>query len=390
MPGFVIESPAAIHFGTGSLEKLGEVAAGGGARVLVLSGAGWLASSGWMKDIDRLLSGIEVLVHACGEGEPSTESLASSLEIARGFSASLIVAVGGGSVLDTAKAISALLKYGGPVQRFLEGVAGSEVVPGPCVPWIAIPTTAGTGAEATKNAVIRAADLGVKRSMRSAYLLARAVIVDPRLTCTLPLRMTGVSGLDALTQLVEAYVTPKSNPFVRALIEGAFAPMVIALERLGNDPRNIEMRTAASYGALVSGIALANAGLGAAHGFASALGGMFGVPHGLACAVSLPHVLEANADVIREAVARLAATLSGRRGPAADPVRWLADEVRELLRVFGLPPDLRDFRIPAERITEIAQKSSGSSMSGNPRQLSLAEREALLKKITGGRKDSGS
>jgi alcohol dehydrogenase class IV len=390
MPGFMVEFPASIHFGAGSLERLGEVAAKNGPRALLLSGARWLASSGWMTDISRLLSGLDLQVLACAEGEPSTESLASSLEMAQGFSPSVILAIGGGSVLDTAKALSALLQHGGPAQRFLEGVAGSVEVPGPGVPWIAVPTTAGTGAEATKNAVIRATDLGVKRSMRSAYLIARAVIVDPRLTCSLPPRVTGISGLDALTQLVEAYVTLKSNPFVRSLIHGAFGPMITALERLVREPQDIEMRSAASYGALISGIALANAGLGAAHGFAAALGGMFGVPHGLACAVSLPHVLDANADVIREPVARLASAIHGRRGPAADPVRWLADKVREILKGFGLPPDLRDFNIPAERITEIAEKSSGSSMNGNPKQLSLAERERLLAKIIRATETSGS
>ncbi len=389
MPGFTIESPAAIHFGVDSLAKLGEVAASNGQRALLLSGARWLASSGWMTEIRKLLSGLDLQVLACSEGEPSTESLASSLEMARSFSPSVILAVGGGSVMDTAKALSALLRHGGPVQRFLEGVPGSVPVPGPGVPWIAVPTTAGTGAEATKNAVIRATDLGVKRSMRSPHLMARAVIVDPMLTRTLPPTVTGISGLDALTQLVEAYVTPKSNPFVRSLIEGAFPPMVIALERLVTEPQDIEMRSAASYGALISGIALANAGLGAAHGFAAALGGMFEVPHGLACAVSLPHVLEANADLIGKPLARLTGAIRGKQGSAPDPVQWLADKVREILRGFKLPSDLREFKIPAERISEIAEKSTGSSMNGNPKQLSLAEREKLLTKIIRGMETPG-
>jgi alcohol dehydrogenase class IV len=385
MPGFTIESPAAIHFGAGSLRKLADVVlsiAGAGSRVLLASGAHWFSSSGWTRRIKELLPGADVGTLACAPGEPSTESLASSLEEARVFSPSVILAIGGGSVLDTAKALSALLAHGGPVARFLEGLPGSVPIPGPGVPWIAVPTTAGTGAEVTKNAVIRATDVGVKRSMRSAHLLARAVIVDPQLTATLPPRVTGMAGLDALTQLVEAYVTPKSNPLVQSLIEGAFGPMMRCLEGLSQHPQDMEMRTAASYGALVSGIALANAGLGAAHGFAAALGGMFGVPHGLACAVSLPHVLEANAEVIEESVARLAST-AGRTGKAADAVPWLAAAVREILRRFGLPLDLREYRIPAERISEVARMSSGSSMSGNPRELSMEEREKMLRTIIG-------
>ncbi len=385
MLGFTIESPAAIHFGVGSLRKLRDIVlsiAGAGSRVLLASGAHWFSSSGWTGKIKELLPGADVGTLACAPGEPSTESLASSLEEARAFSPSVILAIGGGSVLDTAKALSALLAHGGPAARFLEGLPGSVPLPGPGIPWIAVPTTAGTGAEVTKNAVIRVTDVGVKRSMRSAHLLARAVIVDPQLTATLPPRVTGIAGLDALTQLVEAYVTPKSNPLVQSLIEGAFGPMMGSLEGLSQHPQDMEMRTAASYGALVSGIALANAGLGAAHGFAAALGGMFGVPHGLACAVSLPHVLEANAEVIEESVARLAST-AGRTGKAADAVPWLAAAVREILRRFGLPLDLREYRIPAERISEVARMSSGSSMSGNPRELSMEEREKMLRTIIG-------
>jgi len=386
MPGFVIESPSAIVFGVNAIEMLRETVEREGDRVLLVSGSRWLTSSGWSEKISTLLSGLEIHPLACAEGEPSTESLAAALQAARPVSPAVILAIGGGSVLDTAKALSALLRHGGPVTKYLEGVAGSVPVPGPGVPWIAMPTTAGTGAEVTKNAVIRATDLGVKRSMRSAYLLARAVIVDPQLTCSLPLRVTGISGLDALTQLVESYVTKKANPFVGSLVQGAFGPMVTALDGLAAEPGNIEMRSAASYGALVSGIALANAGLGAAHGFAAALGGMFGVPHGLACAVSLPYVLEANAEVIRGPLGMLTASI--RTGPAqGDPVGWLADTVRRILSQFELPLDLREYHIPAERVREIAEKSSGSSMSGNPRELSIAEREVILQKIVQGREE---
>ena len=380
MISFSLEAPAAIHFGAGALEKLRDLSVREGRKTLLLSGARWLASSEWKEKIGALLDGLDVFSLACPEGEPSTETLASSLEAAGAFSPDLLIAVGGGSILDTAKALSALLRHGGPVTKYLEGVPGSVGVPGPGLPWIAVPTTAGTGAEVTKNAVIRVTDLGVKRSMRSAYLLARAVIVDPQLTVSLPPRVTGIAGLDALTQLIEAYVTKKSNLLVRSLIEGAFPPMLRALQGLAREPRNVGLRSDASYGALVSGIALANAGLGAAHGFAAALGGMFAVPHGLACAVCLPHVLEANAEQVRKAIERLAA-FPGTEGPAGDPVEWLVQKVREILSGFGLPLDLRDYRIPAERMREIAEKSSGSSMSGNPRELSLMDREKILAKI---------
>lgn len=378
---FSLETPRAIHFGAGTIEKLREIAAPLGGRILLVTGARWLSGSDWMGRIETSLSGLTVLRCGCPPGQPSTASLAHCMEAAGSFAPQVIVAVGGGAVIDTAKALSALLVHGGPAERFLEGVPGAVAVTGPCIPWIAVPTTAGTGAEVTKNSVIRAESLGVKRSMRSALLLAHAVIVDPRLTLTLPLTVTGTSGLDALTQLVEAYVTRKSNPFVRSIVEGAFGPMLDALQALPGNLSDIDLRSAASYGAVVSGIALANAGLGAAHGFASGIGGLFDVPHGLICAVSLPHVLEANAVQVEDALTRLVSPSRRSSGSRESAVSWLAARVRELLSAYGLPADLRGYHIPAERITEIAERSSGSSMNGNPRDLSTTERAQMLSRI---------
>ena len=157
--------------------------------------------------------------------------------------------------------------------------------------------------------------------------------------------------------------------------------MLGALQALPGDPSAIDLRSSASYGAMVSGIALANAGLGAAHGFASGIGGLFDVPHGLVCAVSLPHVLEANGVLVEEAVARLVSTCRESAGSRGSAVSWLAARVRELLSAYGLPVDLRGYAIPAERIREIAERSSGSSMNGNPRDLSITEREQMLSRI---------
>jgi alcohol dehydrogenase class IV len=377
MTSFSIEMPRSIQFGAGSLEALPGLLEDR-RKVLLVSGARWLAQSQWGAVLEELLAGRELLRVACPDGEPTTESLASARSAARKFGAQVILGIGGGSVLDTAKALSALLAHEGPVERYLEGVQGAVPVPGPCIPWIAVPTTAGTGAEVTKNAVIRAPALGVKRSMRSAHLLAAAVLVDPRLTLSLPQRTTGTCGLDALTQLLEAYVTKKSNPFVRSLVKDAFAPMLDALRKLPGSPGEIELRSAASWGALVSGIALANAGLGAAHGFAAGIGGMYDIPHGLLCAVFLPPVLEANASHIRESVAELTRSAGAA---ASDPVAWLAGEVRSLLGAYGLPLDLRGFGIPRSMIGELAERSSGSSMKGNPRDLGAEERRAILSSV---------
>jgi alcohol dehydrogenase class IV len=375
---FGLEIPRTIRFGAGALRGLPDLAAGG--RVLLVTGSGWLAGSPRENGIHDILSGRTVRSSRCPPGEPSTASLAAAADAAAGFGPDVIVAVGGGSVLDTAKALSALIRYPGPVERFLEGVPGCVPVPGPCVPWVAVPTTAGTGAEATKNAVVKVERLGVKRSMRSPHLLAHAVIVDPELTVSLPASVTGSAGLDALTQLVESYVSRAANPFVRSIVEGAFPLMLEALQGLPREPASLDLRAKASYGALMSGIALANAGLGAAHGFAAALGGMRDIPHGLACAILLPHVLMANAAVIGDAVGRLTAAC---RDPASasDPVGWLAARTVELLSAYGLPKDLRGYAIPSSLLPEIAENSSGSSMRGNPRDLPMDERVDILSRL---------
>jgi alcohol dehydrogenase class IV len=377
MVPFSFETPRAVHFGAGTLGRLGAVAEGSGRRTLVLSGAGWLARSPWRARIEEALGGRTIEWLSLRAAEPSTGSLEEARSAAARFAPELIVAVGGGSVLDSGKALSALLRAPAAVDRYLEGTEGALPVPGPGIPWVAVPTTAGTGAEVTKNAVVKSDSLGVKRSMRSPFLLASAVIVDPRLAVSLPRAETGTSGLDALTQLVEAYVTRSANPLVRSIVEGAFPVMLEALMGLPARPEDEELRAKAGYGALMSGFALANAGLGAAHGFAAAVGGLFDVPHGLACAVFLPHVLKANEPLIRQDAARLARTV-GDPSAEKDPVAWLGEKVAGLQAAFGLPADLRCYGIDRRRIREVAEKSSGNSMRGNPKDLSIDERIEIL------------
>jgi alcohol dehydrogenase class IV len=380
MVPFSLETPGAIHFGIGTIEKLSKIVKGLGNRVLIVSGTRWFSESPWQARFADALEGCTIQRLCCEATEPSVRSLDSAAETTSSFAPEVIVAVGGGSVLDTAKALSALLRYPAPVARYLEGMEGALPVPGPGIPWVAVPTTAGTGAETTKNAVLKSGALGLKRSMRSPFLLANAVIVDPQLTLTLPLSVTGASGLDALTQLVEAYVSRGTNAYVQSVIEGAFAPMLEALVKLPSNPKDPVLRSQACYGSLVSGIALANAGLGAAHGFAAAVGGLYGVPHGLACAVFLPPVLTANAGVIGGPLARLVGAAGGSEA-AADPAAWLGEQVQKLLSAYGLPSNLRGFKIPSGSITDLAEKSSGTSMRSNPIELTREERIRILSSV---------
>ncbi len=385
MQPFNLEMPSRIVFGAGSLSRLPELAGARGRRILLCTGSGWFARSAWKQRVLDLLADFEVNTLSLPPGEPESGALEGSLAQARALKPDLILAVGGGSVLDSAKTLSALLPLPGRVEDYLEGVGEGRPIPGPGVPWLALPTTAGTGAEATKNAVVKASNRGFKRSLRSPHLLASCVVVDPELSRDCPLPLTGIAGMDALTQLLESYVSRKATPVTRALSREAFPVMLQALKSLPARPDDLEAREAAAYGALVSGITLANGGLGAAHGFASGLGGMYEVPHGLICALLLRPVLRFNAPAIREDCVRLARSTAEHEGRAAgmpaDPVGWLLKEIDGLFRLYALPENLKSFGIRESDIPEIARRSSGSSMTGNPLEVPQSDRERMLRQL---------
>jgi alcohol dehydrogenase class IV len=382
MKPFTLELPPSILFGAGVHARIPELLARHGRRVLLCTGRGWFVRSVWQERITTLLAGHEVLHLGVPAGEPESDVLEQLLRQARELKPAAILAVGGGSVLDTAKALSGLLPLSGRVEDYLEGVGQGLAIPAPGVPWVAVPTTAGTGAEATKNAVVRARALGFKRSLRSPFLLASAAVVDPELSRECPLALTGTVGMDALTQLLESFVSRKATPVPRALALQAFPALLAALKVLPRRFDDLEARGDAAYGALISGITLANAGLGAAHGFAAGLGGLYEVPHGLVCALFLRPVLRFNADAIRADCELLRRAVAEHNGgppaPGADPVDWLVAEIDELFRLYDLPENLKGFGIRGQDIPEIARRSSGSSMSGNPREMPLEERERML------------
>jgi alcohol dehydrogenase class IV len=382
---FRLQMPQGIFFGPGEWKNLPELLPRFGRRVLVFSGQRWFAESGWQNRFRAALASFEVLSLQCPRGEPEVEGLNGLLEQARDFKPEAIVAVGGGSVLDTGKAVSGLLPVRDKVEDFLEGIGKGLKLNAPGVPWLALPTTSGTGAEVTKNAVLKSKAHGAKKSLRSPFMLATYALVDPELTVGAPLSLSGIVGMDALTQLVEAFLSKKSTPIPRALSRQAFPGMLRALKMIPKDPDDLKARSVAAYGAMCSGIALANSGLGAAHGFASGLGGMYDIPHGLICALFIRPVLQANAEVIREDCRLLCQTaleqgVADKQGAAAqdDPVRWLIGEIDSLFSVYDLPENLKGFAVDPGQIPEIARRSSGSSMSGNPRELPQEEREAVI------------
>lgn len=385
MNNFILQMPQGIFFGPGEWKKLPELLPRFGRRVLVFSGQRWFSESGWQNRFREVLASFEVLSLQCPGGEPEVEGLNGILEQARDFKPEVIVAVGGGSVLDTGKAVSGLLPVRDRVEDFLEGIGKGLKLDAPGVPWLALPTTSGTGAEVTKNAVLKSKALGVKKSLRSPFMLATYALVDPELTAGAPLTLSGIAGMDALTQLIEAFLSKKSAPIPRALSRQAFPGMLRALKMIPRDPDDLQARAAAAYGAMCSGIALANSGLGAAHGFASGLGGLYDIPHGLICALFIRPVLRANAEAIREDCrllyqAALEQGAAGKHGAGAqdDPLKWLAGEIDSLFSIYDLPENFKGFAVDPGQIPEIARRSSGSSMSGNPRDLPQEEREAII------------
>jgi alcohol dehydrogenase class IV len=296
----------------------------------------------------------------------------------------LVIAFGGGSAIDAGKAIAALLANGGELTDYLEVIGKGQPLRHPSLPFIAVPTTAGTGSEVTRNAVLASAEHQVKVSMRSPLMLARLAVVDPELTLELPPALTASTGLDALTQLIEPYVSIRAHPLTDGFCLEGLRRISRSLRRAYHAGSDITAREDMSLASLLGGLALANAGLGVVHGFAAPVGGMFPAPHGAICAALLPHGMRINirasharapeSDTLRryETVARL---LTGRPDAAAeDGVEW----VRQLCQELQIPP-LSSYGIQERDVPILVEKaSSASSTKGNPLTLTMDELRELL------------
>jgi alcohol dehydrogenase class IV len=373
-----------VMFGLGRVAEVGAAARAYGRQALVIGGRSPLRAD-W---VARLLEEAGVAsVRLVIAQEPSIEHAVAGAALARSSKCDVVVAVGGGSVIDSAKAIAALATNDGDVFDYLEVIGKGQPLVRASLPVIAVPTTAGTGSEATRNAVLSSSAHRVKVSLRSPTMLPCVAIVDPELTVDLPPAMTAATGLDALTQLIEPYVSTRSNPMADALCVAGIARAAVALPRAFRDGTDLGARSDMALASLWGGIALANAGLGAVHGLAGPIGGMFKAPHGAVCAALLPHVMAVNLDALARvgdarALARydeVAPLVTGRpsaTGP--DGVTWVEQLVRALavprLAAWGLGPGDVDALIePARR---------ASSMKANPIALSPEQlREILVRAL---------
>ncbi len=318
--------------------------------------------------------------------EPTTTMIKQAVERARNNKSDLVIGIGGGSVLDTGKVVAAMLTNTGQPADYLEIVGLGKPITQSPVPYIAIPTTAGTGAEVTRNAVIGVPEHKVKVSMRSPMMLPRLAVVDPELTYSMPPSVTASTGLDALTQLMEAFVSNKANPMIDGICREGLKRAGRSLLTAYEDGSNRDARQDMSLASLFSGLALANAGLGAVHGFAGPLGGVISAAHGVICARLLPFVMQANVKALQSradsspALARydqIAQFLTGNvRAKAADGLKWVQDICLQL----KVPPlsesGLKEQDFPAV----IAKAQKSSSMKGNPIALTEDELISILKK----------
>jgi alcohol dehydrogenase class IV len=387
---FEFATATRVVFGAGALRELGEIAARLGRRALLVTnqvGGGTLldAFAEQGRPVVEWLSAQDIQSTMFGApGEPTIHLVRAGVELARREGVNLVIGIGGGSAMDTGKAIAALLANGGDPLDYIEVIGRGKPLLEPSLPCIAVPSTAGTGAEVTRNAVLAAPEQRVKVSLRSPTMLPVLALVDPELTYDLPPEVTASTGLDALTQVLEPYVSSRANPLTDAIAREGMQRAGRSLLRVYQNGRDKAAREDMSLASLFGGLALANAGLGLVHGFASVLGGMYPAPHGAICARLLPPVMAANVRALKERAAdnpalsryqQVAEILTGKPGARPeDGIAWVKD-LAEALHIPGLGAcGLAQADYPAV----IEKTQAASSTKANPIRLTSAELEEIL------------
>jgi len=375
---FEFATAGRIMAGPGRVADLPGVLAGLGSRVLVCTGANSARHAGLLAGLGLPAAVLEVAA------EPTVELARAGVAAAREHGADVVTAIGGGSVIDVGKAVAILLGNGGDPLDYLEVIGSGRAITQPAVPCVAVPTTAGTGAEVTANAVLASPDHRLKASLRSPLMIPRVALVDPQLTVSCPPPVTAASGLDALTQCLEPLVSPRASPLTDGLAGEGLRRAAAGLRTAYANGEDLAARGEMAMCALLGGMALANAKLGAVHGLAGVIGGTADVPHGIACAALLAPVIDANVHALRsgpvghpalDRYTQAARLLTGE--PAAsvqDGLAW----IRQTLTLLAVP-GLATFGIRPQHIDEIAAKAlTSSSMQGNPVALSHGDLKAIL------------
>jgi alcohol dehydrogenase class IV len=374
---FEFATATRIIFGEGMAATLPDLARTFGARPFVVTGSSRERAA-------ALVSALPAETFAVS-GEPTVDLVREGARQAQDAACDVVISIGGGSAIDAGKAIAIIATNGGEPFEFLETVGKGRAITVPPLPFIAVPTTAGTGSEVTRNAVLGSTEHGVKASLRSPLMLPRVAVVDPELTYGLPPEVTAFTGLDALTQLIEPYVSIRANPLVDAICIDGIQRVRGALRRAYHNGADRDARRDMALASLFGGLALANAGLGVVHGFASPLGGQWKAPHGALCAALLPHGMAANVAGLRarapqhpalERYTAIARLLTGRsEARIEDGIEW----VRALSAELNIPA-LRAWGVTEADLPGVAEKAGkASSMQANPLPLTGEELIAVVK-----------
>lgn len=373
---FEFATATRIIFGEGKRAELFGIAKDLGSRVLLVTGRD-ASRAEWLR-LGLNAAGVSVELFSVA-GEPSIADAERGAGLARTFEAACVIAFGGGSAIDCGKAIAALASNTGGAMDYLEVIGAGRALERDPLPFVAVPTTAGTGAEVTRNAVLASPEHRVKVSLRSAKMLPRVALVDPELTYDLPPDLTASTGLDALTQLIEPFLCTKANSMTDALCRQGIRRVARALPKVFRHGSDTKARGEMALGSLFGGLALANAGLGAVHGFAAPIGGMFPAPHGAVCAALLPHVMAVNERALRE------------RAPGSPALKRFAElywmfggnaieAVKRLCAALGVKP-LREFGVRAEEFGILCERAAqSSSMKANPITLTPGELAEILER----------
>lgn len=369
---FEFATATQVIFGNGTVSKVPELLRGMGHKVFLVTGKNPARANFLTENLTAV--GFSVF-HFQVEKEPDTEMISAGVKLARQKGCEAVVGFGGGSVIDSAKAIAALVLNKGELLDYLEVIGLGKKLEEEPLPFIAVPTTAGTGAEVTKNAVIHSPEHHVKVSLRSPLMFPDVAVVDPELTLSMPPEITATTGMDALTHLLETFVSNQANPFIELFCREGMRRISASLKKAYENGSDLKAREDMAMAATLGGMALANVKLGAVHGFAGPMGGMFPVPHGAVCAALLPAVMEVNIRVLEkqklnQALAKydeVARILTGNpKSGATDGIHWAKNMV-DFLKI----PNLSTFGLSASDFPELIEKAkNASSMKGNPVLLS--------------------
>ena len=380
---FEFTTSSKIIFKSGAIEQIGGIAKSLGNKALIITGGGSVDIKPIVNELCKNKIDFEIFKLI---NEPDINTVNNGIDVGRSTKCDLVIGIGGGSVIDTGKAISAMMNNPGQLFEYLEIVGFGRKIKNIAIPYIAVPTTSGTGSEVTKNSVIKIPEHNVKVSLRSELIIPSIALIDPMLTLSMPPKITAITGMDALTQVIEPFVSKRSNQFVDEISKSGIKHGSNAIIKAYENGSDIEARTNMSYMSLMGGISLANAGLGAVHGFAGPIGGMFDIPHGMICAALLPHVIEVNimamnkrdqeniALIKYDSISKI--ILRNDKGTVKDLNIWMND----LLRTFWIPT-LSEIGLNKNDLPNIVNKSkNSSSMKSNPIKLEDHELMEILER----------